>query len=46
MKFYTNLHSSCDNVNSFYHTGTNFMQAKNQGNRVYSAEEWQLKKCT
>lgn len=43
MKFYTDLHSSCDNVHSFYHRGINLMQAKNHSNKPCSAEEWQLK---
>lgn len=40
MKFYTDLHSSCDNVHSFYHRGINLMQAKNHSNKPCSAEEW------
>jgi len=34
MRFYKDLHSSCDNVHSFYHRGINLMQAKNQGSKV------------
>lgn len=44
MKFYSDLHSSCDNIHSFYHRCINLMQAKNHVNKVYTAAEWQFKK--